>query len=141
MSTPAQRKRFKEVDVGDELPAFQPDVGMENVRLFARATGMMTARFTDHEGARKQGLPGAIVPGIMSQGILAGLIHRFAPGARIRRIDTIFRAPVLVDSSPLCKGVVTDIDPEACSIDVDLLIENESGEARVLGTATVDLNP
>jgi acyl dehydratase len=97
------------------------------------------ARFTDHEGARRQGLPGAIVPGIMSQALLASLVHLWAPGAQIRTIDTVFRAPVLVDSSPLCRGVVTHLDPPQRSVELDLTITNESGETRVLGTAVVRL--
>jgi acyl dehydratase len=127
------------IEVGDELPAFEPDIRMETVRRFARTAGMLNPRFTDHEGARKQGLPGAIVPGIMSQGMLAALVHRFAPGSRIRRIDTVFRAPILVGERALCKGVVTEVHKETRTIDVDLVIENEAGEGRVLGTATVEL--
>ena len=111
MSADPSPRSFDEIEIGDELTA-NPDVSMECVRRFVRATGMMTARFTDHEGARKQGLPGAIVPGIMSQGILAALIHRWACGSQIQRIDTIFRAPVIVDSQPLARGVVTEKNPE-----------------------------
>ncbi len=131
--------RFDAIEIGDELPTLVPDVSMENVRRFARATRMTTARFTDHEGARKQGLPGAIVPGIMSQGILAAMIHRWAPGSHVRRIDTVFRAPVVVDSRAICKGVVTDTNSDDRTVDVDLVIENEAGETRVIGTATVAL--
>ena len=73
---------------------------------------MTFARFHDHEEARKEGLPGAIVPGIMSQGILVALIHRWAPARGVRKIDTIFRAPILVDSHPVARGVVTDKNDE-----------------------------
>ena len=100
---------------------------------------MKFGRFTDHEFARKEGLPGAIVPGIMSQGILVAMIHRWAPGSSVVKIDTVFRAPVLVDSKPECRGVVTDLDEEARHIEVDLTIVNEANETRVLGTATVRL--
>ena len=54
----------------------------------AKATKMMAPRFIDHEPARKEGLPGAIVPGIMSQAVLAAVIHRWSPGCTIVRIDT-----------------------------------------------------
>lgn len=130
---------FEDVEFGDDLPEVKPDVSLAAVTRFAVATGMNMPRFTDHEGARKQGLPGAIVPGVMSQALLATMIHRWAPGATVQRIDTIFRAPVLCDSQPLCRGVVTDIDRDARTIEIDLLIVNEAGETRVLGTATVSL--
>lgn len=134
-----QPRAFEDVELGDDLPEFEPDVSMDTVRRFARAAGMYTARFTDHEGARKQGLPGAIVPGIMSQALLAAMIHRWAPGCHIQKIDTVFRAPIVVDSCPRCRGVVTDVDDDNHSVQIDLTVVNEQDETRIIGTATVDL--
>jgi acyl dehydratase len=127
------------VEFGEELPALEPDVSLENVKRFVRAAGMSFERFTDHEAARREGLPGAIVPGIMSQGILAALVHRWAPGARILRIDTVFRAPVLVGSRPRATGVITDKDDARHTVQIDLTIQNEAHESPVVGTATVAL--
>jgi acyl dehydratase len=98
---------------------------------------MSWARFNDHAEARKQGLPGAIVPGIMSQGILAAMINNWAPGCSILKIDTIFRAALVVDSKASCTAVVTDLDDAAKTVEVDLTIANEAGETRVLGTASI----
>jgi len=131
--------RFEDVEIGDDLPELRPDVSMEKVRRFARAAHMMAGRFIDHEEAKAQGLPGAIVPGIMSQALLAAQIHAWAPGCRIRKIDTIFRAQILVDSAPISRGVVTDVDDEERSLEIDLTIVNEAAETRVVGTATVVL--
>jgi acyl dehydratase len=130
---------FDDVDFGAELPPIAPDVTLENVRRFTTASGMTFGRFHDHEQARKEGLPGAIVPGIMSQGILVALIHRWASGAVVRKIDTIFRAPILVDSHPVARGVVTDKNDETRTLEIDLTIQNEAKETRVVGTATVEL--
>ena len=85
----SQVSRFQDLEIGHELPETQPDVSMENVRRFAFAANMPAGRFTDHEKARKEGLEGAIVPGIMSQGLLASVIHRWAPGCR----SGTFRVP------------------------------------------------
>jgi acyl dehydratase len=130
---------FGPVELGDELPDLHPDVSLAKIVRFAQTAQMQANRFTDHEKARAEGLPGAIVPGIMSQGILAAMIHAWAPGCRIERIDTVFRAPVLADSAPVCRGVVTDTEPERGAVHLDLTIENEQGETRVMGTATVRL--
>lgn len=132
-------RSIDDVDFGDDLDEMKPDVSLDNVKRFTRSSGMTFTRFTDHEAARKEGLPGAIVPGIMSQGILAAMIHRWAPRARIEQIDTIFRAPVLVDSQPVCRGVITSLDESAGTVEVDLTIVNEANETRVMGTATVKL--
>jgi acyl dehydratase len=132
-------QRFEDVEFGAELPAFEPDTGLANVQRFARAAGMMAGRFVDHAEARKEGLPGAIVPGVMSQGILAAMIHRWAPDAEIVKIDTVFRAPVMVDEPHRVSGVVTDLDAATRSVEVDLTVTNRAGETRVLGTARVRL--
>ncbi len=131
--------RYGDVELGDDLPDHLPDVSPPTVRSFAEATQMMSPRFLDPEGARREGLPGAIVPGIMSQGVLAACIHRWSPGCKIRHIDTIFRAPLLVGSAPVCRGVVTDTDDEERTVEIDLTIVNEAGETPVLGTARVEL--
>ena len=64
-----------------------------------KAAGWDGPRFTDHEAARREGLPGALVPGILSQGYLAALIHRWAPDAFIENVDTV--------------QIVRHIDPDA----------------------------
>jgi acyl dehydratase len=131
--------RFEDVAFGAELPEVTPDVSLDAVRRFTRTAGMDFPRFHDHEAARREGLPGAIVPGIMSQAILAALIHRWAPEARVLRLDTTFRAPLLVGSKPVCRGVVTDLDAASRSVEIDLTLANEAGETRVVGTARVAL--
>ena len=132
-------KQFSDVEFGEGLPEIAPDVSIENVRDFTEAAEMIAGRFRDHDEAREQGLPGAIVPGIMSQGILVGLIHSWAPNAEVLKVDTIFRAPVLVDSKPTAAGVVTDIDEDAKVIEIDLTLKNEKGETPVVGTARITL--
>ena len=130
-------KSFDDVEVGEELPAFTPDVSMPTVQRFTDAAHMRWSRFNDHEEAKKQGLPGALVPGIMSQGILAAMVNNWTAGATSVKIDTIFRAALVFDSSPECKGVVTDLDEEGQTVEIDLTIANEAGETRVMGTAVV----
>jgi acyl dehydratase len=128
-----------DVEFGEDLPVFDPDTTLANVIRFTEAAGWKGPRFTDHEAARKEGLPGALVPGIMSQGFLCAMIHRWAPPARIEEVDTIFRAPVIVDESYHINGVVTDIDTDTGRVEVDLTVTNDKGETRVFGTARVHL--
>lgn len=126
-----------EVEFGEELPAFDFDTSLENVRNFCTAAGWDGPRFTSHEAARDLGFPGAIVPGVMSQGALGAMIHTWAPGGTIGRIDTVFRAPVLVDQPASITAVVTDVDEDESIVELDLTISNEAGETRVFGTAKV----
>ena len=142
MSAPAAGaapRRFEDVEFGEEIEAPPPDVSLANVKRFCRAAQMPAPRFMDHEQAKKEGLPGAIVPGIMSQGILVAAIHRWSPNCTIRKIDTVFRAPLLVDSQPRCRGVVTNLDEATRTVEIDVTLLNEAGETRVVGTAQVEL--
>ncbi len=59
------------------------------------------------------------------------------PGCQIRKLDTVFRAPIVVDSQARCRGVITETEPDSSSVYIDLTIVNEAGETQVLGTATV----
>lgn len=131
--------KLSEVEFGEELPVFDPDTSLANVIRFTEAAGWRGPRFTDHEAARREGLPGALVPGIMSQGFLAAMIHRWAPEARIEHVDTIFRAPVIVDEKYHINGVVTDIEEDTGQVEIDLTVTSDTGETRVFGTARVRL--
>ena len=126
-----------DVEFGEELPAFQPDTSLPNVKRFAVAAGWDGPRFTDHEYAKKEGLPGALVPGIMNQGFLSAMIHNWAPEAEVRLVDTIFRAPCVVDQIHAITGIVTDIDEATGEVEIDLTVTNEANETRVFGTAKV----
>ena len=128
-----------DVQYGVELPAFEPDTSLDTVRHFAEVVGWGGGRFSDHEAARKEGFPGALVPGVMSQGWLAAMIHNWAPEATIRSIDTVFRAPVLADEPCKITGVVTDINEEDAIVEIDLTVTNSKGETRVFGTAQLGI--
>ena len=130
-------QNVSEVEFGVELPAFEPDTTLDNVKRFAIAAGWNAPRFTDHEAARKEGLPGALVPGIMSQGFLSAMIHHWAPSAEVRLVDTVFRAPCIVDQTYNINGVVTDINEDTGEVEIDLTVTNEAAETRVFGTAKV----
>jgi len=132
-------KVLGDVEFGEDLPAFIPDTSLETGAKFARLVGWDGPRFTDHEAAKKEGLPGAMIPGILSQGYLVAMIHNWAPPAEIIKIDTIFRAPVMADDDHTITGVVTDIDEDTALVEIDLTVSNGKGETRVFGTASVKL--
>lgn len=129
---------ISDVEFGMELPESEPDTSLDATRRFAEAIGYAGGgRFEDHEKARAQGLPGALVPGIMGLGFLVGMIHKWAPAGKIKHIDTVFRAPVLADHKYTVNAVVTDIDQDQGEVVLDLTIKNNQDETRVFGTATV----
>ncbi len=129
-----------DVEFGAELEPFQPDTSLAATGAFADAVGWGGGgRFKDHERARKEGLPGALVPGIMTMGFLTSMIHRWSPVAKVEHIDTVFRAPVLADQPCTITAVVTDVNEADGLIQLDLTVKNAADETRVFGTANVRL--
>lgn len=133
-------KRVSDVTFGEELETFEPDTSLAATAPFAQAVGWgRGGRFSDHEKARRSGLPGALVPGIMAMGFLTSAIHRWAPSGEIEHIDTVFRAPLIADEPCTLSAVVTDIDEDAGVVELDLQVKNAAEETRVFGTARVRL--
>lgn len=131
---------FDEVGEGDELPDEEIFLSKEAVRAYARAAGIAFPRFTDDEGARREGLPGMIAPGNMSMGILSARLERWAGPGSLARLGTTFRGLVLPDNTVRLCAVVTEKDDAARSVEIDVWMESEEGERLVIGTATVKLS-
>ena len=130
--------KLADVEFGAELGPSHPDTRLERSSAFAEAVGWgRPPRFSNHEDARKEGHPGALVPGIMGMGFLTTLIRGWAPDATIEQIDTVFRAPMVADEPLEVSAVVTDIDEDAGVVELDLTIRNDRDETRLFGTALV----
>ena len=57
-----------------------------DVVRFVGVARMQSGRFTDDEYARKEGLPGAIVPGNMSLGFLSRMLTEFFPAGTLKEL-------------------------------------------------------
>ena len=129
-----------DVEFGAELTPFEPDTSLKATGAFAAAVGWgLGGRFNDHEAARKEGFPGALVPGIMAMGFLTSMIHRWSPVAEVAHVDTVVRAPLLADEPCVISAVITDIDEAQGMVQLDLTVKNAKDETRVFGTASVRL--
>ena len=131
--------RFEDVHEGDELPARELFLAKDQVRAYARVANQWSARFTDDEGARREGLPGMITPGNMSMGLLAALVEGWAGARTLRRLGTTFRGLVIPDRTVRLCGTVTEKDERARTVELDVWLETQDGERLVIGTATVAL--
>ena len=136
-------KRFADINIGDTLGPSEQFVSKDNCSAFARAGGIEAPRFTDDEGARKEGLPGMILPGNMSLGLLSKLVTDWIGaegGARLIRMSTTYRVPVQPDHKLTLHGFVTHSTPAERTAEIDVWIENEDAERLVTGTATVQFD-
>jgi acyl dehydratase len=130
---------FEAVEEGDELPVRELFLAKDQVRAYARAANQWGARFTDDEGARREGLPGMITPGNMSMGLLGTLVEDWAGAGTLRRLGTTFRGLVLPERALRLCGTVTQKDVASRTVELDVWIESDEGERPVIGTATVAL--
>ena len=130
---------FESVKIGDPLGPQDFHLSKDQVRAYAKATGMWVPRFTDDEAARKEGLPGMITPGNMSLAILSKLVTDWigVSGAHLTRMGTTYRQPVMPDHTITLQGFVTDKNEDEHTAEMDIWLENEDGERLVIGTATV----
>ncbi len=132
-------RRFDDVFEGDELEPAVAFHAKDQVRAYARSCDIYFPRFTDDDGARREGLPGMITPGNMSMGLVASYLEQWAGPATVRRLGTTFRGLLLPDRRIRICGAVTQRDDVTRTVEVDVWIENEDGERVVIGTATVAL--
>jgi meromycolic acid (3R)-3-hydroxyacyl-[acyl-carrier protein] dehydratase HadAB len=133
----SKRLAFEDVHEGDELPVREMFLSKDQVRDYARAANQWSARFTDDDGARQEGLPGMITPGNMSMGLLTALIEGWAGAGVLRRLGTTFRGLVLPGRTIRLHGTVTQKDDAARTAELDVWLESDEGERLVIGTATV----
>jgi len=135
----SQASDFENLQIGDPLGPEHRFVGKQHTKLFCAAAHMEAGRFTDDETARSQGLPAAILPGNMSLSLLTKLLTDWIgdSNARIVRLGTTYRSPVITEHTLTLQGFVTHTNSEERTAETDLWIENEDGDRLVIGTATV----
>ena len=128
---------FDALDVGDEMPPAEIPLERAFVAGHAGFLGMPFPRFSDDEGARREGLPGQITPGNMSLALLARELLAWAHGARLLRLGTTFRDIALAGTTATVHAAVTERDEERRSVECDLWMESAEGDRLVIGTATL----
>jgi acyl dehydratase len=132
---------FERAEVGDTLPALRVTLASEAVRAYALAANMPGGRFLSDEAAKREGLPGQIVPGNMSLALFSRLLGSSSEGVRIRRLSATYRSIVHPDVPLVLRAVVTEkhVGEAGDFVECDLLLENAEGDRLVTGTATIEL--
>jgi acyl dehydratase len=136
----ADGKRFDAIAIGEPLGPYEIVIVKTRAREFAAACGMDSGRFHDDEAARAEGLPGIIIPGNFSLGLLSKLVTDWlgaGPG-RLKRIGTTYRAIVFPERRLSLNGFVTHVATDSRSVEIDVWIENEDAERLVIGTASAE---
>ena len=145
---PEAQRYFEDVDPGDE---FTEDLLMETPKVVryldmpGSRLGGRPNRFNDPELAKRDGLPGAIVPGVMQLDLMSRVLNDLAgPEGRVGSVEVSFRRSVLHGDQLHSLALVTDTIPAedgsgGGTIRLDVFFENERGERPLQGTADVAL--
>jgi acyl dehydratase len=129
------------LEIGTEIPKLEVVLSGDQVRRYATVAQMPGRRFFSDEIARKEGLPGQILPGNMSMALLSRMLTDWLPEARLERLGVTFRGIVQPGKAIVCSGFVTDRrdDDVAIELECDLILEQE-GERRITGVAALRLD-
>jgi acyl dehydratase len=136
----SELRKMDEINIGDTVGPEALFLSKDRVRAYCNAAGLAgVPRFTDDEGARKEGLPGMITPGNMSAALVGKLVTDWARpfNGRLARIGTTYRSPVLPEHNLSLQGFITQVDRAEHTAELDIWIENEDGDRLVTATATV----
>ena len=142
MTLTTQQVYFDDVHEGDEIPLLRKACTLQQLVMWAGASGDFYQIHFDPDFARGVGLDGVIVHGGLKHVFLGQLLHEWiAPGGSIRRFGCQFRGMDYPNQELLCRGVVTRTYEEhgQALVDLDVWIENSAGVRTTPGSATVVL--
>jgi acyl dehydratase len=141
MAVPS-RPLFEDMERGDEIGPVELVATDGNVSNFCELWGNpMPNRFTSQEVAEAAGLPGPIVPGVMSMAIMSQALTDWAGPEALKDLDLVFRQPVPHNKPLLISATITDTRQEEGEnlIECDVLMTGTAGERYVGGTALITL--
>ena len=130
------------VRVGDELPPLaKGPITREDLKAYAAASGDPNPMHTDDDFARNAGYPGVFAHGMLSMGYLAEFLVQAGGPASVRKMRTRFAKLTWPGDMITCRGRVTAMRDEngARVVDCELWTEDQKGERKVVGTATLAL--
>ena len=128
--------------MGQELPPLvKGPITRETLRAYADASGDPNPMHLDDEIARAAGYPGVFAHGMLSMGYLGQLLRVAAGVGSVRRFRARFARLTWPGDLITCRGVVTAVR-EADGVrlvDCEIWTENQDGERKVVGSATLAL--
>ena len=136
-------KYFEEIEPGDELGPITLVPTTEKIRQFAKLQDPAgrPSRFTSDEVAKQQGLPFAMMPGIMGCAYLSKLLTTALPNARVKRLDTVFRQSIPHNKPIRLIATVTDkkVTNGENTVECDVYLQKEDGENMMTANALLFL--
>ena len=136
-----QKLFFDDVKEGDTAPEFTNELTRTDLVQYAGASGDFNPMHTDEVSAQKAGLPSVFGHGMFTMGLLAKSITDYVGVGNLKRYQVRFTKQTWPGEKLTTKVTVAkkyDEDGEH-RVDLDCEVVNESGEAKVAGSATAAL--
>ena len=134
---------FEDAELGDDIGPLETRITTAQVIEFTKAWGQndRPSRFTSEEVAISEGLPGAVVPGIMHMGYVSRLVTEWADGVTLKHLDVIWRQFVPHNADLKLHGIVTDTREEDGEgiLEADVYLDSAEGVRHVTGKAIFSL--
>jgi len=130
------------VAVGQELtPLVKGPITRDDLKAYAAASGDPNPIHVDEEFAKNAGYPGVFAHGMLSMGYLGEFLVQTAGVGNVRRFKARFAKLTWPGDVVTCRGTVTAIrdDGNVRIVDCDIWTENQQGERKVTGSATLAL--
>lgn len=111
----------------------------EDVRSFAQISGDDNPLHTDREYAQKSRFGAPVVHGILTAGLISGILGTKLPGPGSIYLEQqlSFLQPVFVGDTVTAKVRITDIIAEKSIIVLETTVSRQSGECVVSGIAKI----
>lgn len=135
--------RFDEVKVGDSLkPLIKGPLQRQQFVDYGQAALDANPIHTDEEFAQSSGYKSVFAQGMLSMGFLGQLLTENAGAGNVKRFKVRFSKITWPGETITCKGVITRKYEEQGRklVDCEVHTENEAGEKRVEGSATLILS-
>lgn len=131
----------KNVTVGQELPSLRKGpITRDDLKAYGAASGDPNPIHLDDEFAKNAGYTGVFAHGMLSMGYLGEfLVQAGGSPESVRKFRARFAKLTWPGDVITCKGTVTAVRDEngARLVDCDIWTENQDGERKVTGSATL----
>jgi acyl dehydratase len=128
--------------VGEELdPLVIGEITKEQIAEYSRVSHDPNPMHTDEELARSAGYPTVFAQGMLGMAFLARHLTDLAGVGSLRRIKVRFQTMTWPGETITCRAKVTDLQEAdgRSLVTCEIHTENQSGEPKVVGTATFEV--
>ena len=130
------------VKVGDALPELlKGPITRDDLKRYGPAAGDPNPIHLDDEFAKSAGHPSVFAHGMLSMGYLGEFLVNAAGVGNVRKFRARFAKLTWPGDVITCKGTVTAVrdDDGIRLVDCDIWTETQTGERKIVGSATLAL--